>query len=148
MLHRIAGVPGCLWVAAPDLVENAPGTLELFETWRPRIAAHGLPVALVAQDGLEDMDVPWDRLDAVFIGGSTEWKLGEHVRRLAVEAKARGKLLHMGRVNSRRRLLLAAGWGCDTVDGSCFSRWPDTKIRPALRWLEEAEAIMAEGTRA
>lgn len=147
MLDRIAGVPGCLWVAARDVVADAAATLELFDAWQPRIAARGLPIALVAQDGLEDLDVPWDRLDALFLGGSTGWKLSDQARRLCVEAKARGKLLHMGRVNSRRRLLLAAGWGCDTVDGSCFSRWPDTKIPRALRWISEAEAMTPEGER-
>jgi hypothetical protein len=143
MLDRIARVPGCMWVAAPDVVADAAATVELFDIWQPRIAARGLPVALVLQDGQERLDVPWDRLDALFIGGSTEWKLGEHARRLAREAKARGKLLHCGRVNSRRRIGHAAVIGCDSIDGSCFSRWPDTKIPRALRWLEEAEAMAA-----
>ncbi len=148
MLDRIVGVPGCMWVAAPDVVADAAATLDLFDAWQPRIAARGLPVALVAQDGLEDLDVPWDRLDALFLGGSTKWKLGEYARRLAHEAKARGKLLHCGRVNSRRRIRYAAVIGCDSVDGSCFSRWPDTKIPRALRWIAEAEAMAAgEATR-
>lgn len=141
MLDRIAGVPGCLWVAAPDVVEDAGATLRLFDIWQPRVSARGLPVALVAQDGLEDLAVPWDRLDAVFLGGSTEWKIGEHARRIAGEARARGKLVHCGRVNSRRRIRHAAAIGCDSVDGSCFSRWPDTKIPRALQWIAEAEAL-------
>jgi hypothetical protein len=143
MLDRVAGVPGCLWVAAPDVVADAARTLDLFDAWQPRIAGRGLPVALVGQDGLEVLEVPWDRMDALFLGGSTEWKLGEHARRLAGEARAREKLVHCGRVNSRRRIRHAAAIGCDSVDGSCFSRWPDTKITPALRWLEEAEAMVA-----
>jgi hypothetical protein len=145
MLDRIAGVPGCLWVAAPDVVANAAATLALFDLWQPRMAACGLPVALVLQDGQERFPVPWDRLDAVFVGGGTAWKLGDAARGLCVEAKARGKLIHVGRVNSKRRLAHLARWGCvDSVDGSSFSRWPDTRIPAALRWISEAEARTGE----
>ncbi len=144
MLDRIAGVPGCLWVAAPDVVGDAAATLELFDIWQPIIAARGLPTGLVAQNGLENMEVPWDRIDALFIGGSTQWKLGEQARRLCVQAKARGKWVHVGRTNSRRRIRLLAGWGCvDSVDGSGFSRWPDTRIPRGLRWIAEAETMAA-----
>lgn len=139
MLDRIETVPGLLWVAAPDVVEDMEATLRLFDAWQPRLAARGLPVALVAQDGLEDVDVPWVHLDALFIGGSTEWKLSDQARQLCKEAKDRGKLVHVGRVNSKRRLTHLARWGCvDSVDGSGFSRWPDTKIPRGLRWIAEA----------
>ncbi|MET7951049.1 hypothetical protein [Micromonospora sp. NPDC005324] len=33
------------------------------------------PAALVAQDGLKAPAVPWHAIDALFIGGSTAWKL-------------------------------------------------------------------------
>jgi hypothetical protein len=35
----------------------------------------GFPVAFVARDDLEHLTVPWDDFDALFIGGSTSWKL-------------------------------------------------------------------------
>lgn len=139
MLDRIAGKPGCLWVAAPDVVGQATATLDQFERWEPVIREYGLPVSLVLQDGQEQLPVPWDRLDAVFIGGSTEWKLGPHARRLVAEAKARGKLAHCGRVNSRKRIRNAAEIGCDSIDGSGFSQWPDLKIAKGLGWIKEAE---------
>lgn len=44
--------------------------------------------------------------DVLFLGGSTAWKLGSAARRLTTEAKARGKQVHMGRVNSLKRLML------------------------------------------
>jgi hypothetical protein len=57
-----------------------------------------------------------------------------------VEAKARGKLVHVGRVNSRKRIRRLAGWGCvDSIDGSGWSRWPDKKIPKGLAWIKEAE---------
>ncbi len=93
----------------------------------------------MAQDGLESLKVPWARFDALFLGGSTEWKLGEHAEALCREAKARGKWLHLGRCNTRQRIRLAASWGCDSVDGSGFSRWPDARIPKGLRWIEECK---------
>jgi hypothetical protein len=138
MLAKLRGKP-VIWVTAPDVVADAAATLALFEKWEPIIRSYGLPVALVAQDGLEDLQVPWGRFDALFLGGSTAWKLGPDAERLAREAKRRGKLLHGGRVNSRRRLRHMATIGCDSCDGSGFSRFPDRDIPSALRWLEEID---------
>lgn len=139
MLGRIAGAPGLMWVAAPDVVEDPEATLRLFDEWHPRIAACRLPVALVAQGGIERLPIPWDRMDAIFIGSPTEWKLSDQARQLCKEAKDRGLLTHVGRVNSKRRLAHLARWGCvDSVDGSGFSRWPDAKIPSGLRWIAEA----------
>lgn len=137
MLDRIEGRTGCLFVAAPDVVADAEATLNLFGGWRQEIAGRGLPVAFVAQDGLEALRVPWGRFDALFLGGSTEWKLGKHAEALCRKAKARGKWVHMGRVNTRHRIRLAATWGCDSVDGTGFSRWPEARIPKGLRWIEE-----------
>jgi hypothetical protein len=59
-------------------------------TSTPGCAVHQ-PIALVAQDGLEPLPVPWEQLEALFIGGSSRWKLGPHAARLVREAKERGK---------------------------------------------------------
>ncbi len=145
MLGRIAGVPGLMWVAAPDTVCDQAATLQQFDRWQPVIAAHGLPAALVAQGGADRLPVPWDRMAALFIGSPTEWKLSDEARRLCVEAKDRGLWVHVGRVNSRKRIRLLAGWGCvDSIDGSGFSRWPDKKVHKGLAWIQEAEAMAGE----
>lgn len=89
MLDRIAGLSP-LWVAAPDVVSDALATARLYAEWEPRIRSHDLPVAYVAQDGQENFEPPWERMDACFIGGSTAWKVGESAFRIAREAKARG----------------------------------------------------------
>jgi hypothetical protein len=103
----------------------------------PRIRAAGYPAALVAQDGLEHLPVPWRLLDAVFIGGSTAWKLGPAVAGLAAEARRRGLSVHMGRVNSRTRLWYAASIGCHSVDGTCLAYGPDRNLPKLLGWLRE-----------
>lgn len=125
MLAKIAGVPGCLFVTAPDVVGDADATLALWSDWEPILRAHGLPAAFVLQDGITPAAVPWDTCAAVFIGGTTAFKLGPEARACVVEAKRRGVWVHMGRVNSERRLRYALAIGCDSVDGSGFARFPD-----------------------
>ena len=65
----------CLFAAAPDVVGDAAATLQRSERMLDWIRYAGFPVAFVARDGLEHLTVPWDDFDALFIGGSTSWKL-------------------------------------------------------------------------
>ncbi len=124
----------CLFATAPDVVGDAVATLARSTPFLPLIRALGYRAALVAQDGLEHLTVPWDDFDALFIGGTTEWKLGAHARRLVAEAKARGKHVHMGRVNSSRRWAYAEYIGCDTVDGTFLAFGPDQNLRRMAAW--------------
>lgn len=137
----------CLFVVAPDklvvlpdgvVVGDARGTLNQFPAWAADIRDAGFPVALVAQNGLESMlhDVPWGLVDVLFIGGSTEWKLSDAARCCAVEARARGKMVHMGRVNSFRRMARAAEMMCDTADGTFLMFGPKTNLPRLLTWLD------------
>jgi hypothetical protein len=135
MLRAIAGAPGCLFVSAPDVVGDWVTTRRLWDVWAPELV--GFPRAYVLQDGQPMAEVPWRELDAVFIGGTTEWKLGLEAERLVHRAKWQGTHVHMGRVNTRRRWDYARQLGCDSVDGSKFSRWRHTYLPTALRWHEE-----------
>lgn len=121
----------CLFATAPDVVGNAAATLAMSAPMLARIRAAGYPVALVAQDGLEALPVPWDEFDVLFIGGTTEWKLSEAAAGLAREAKRRGKWVHMGRVNSLRRMRYAEAIGCDSADGTVLKHDPQ---RPVHEW--------------
>lgn len=133
LLHKIEGMD-CLFVACPDVFDpvarkgDAAKTLAQFVRWEPFIHSFDLPVALVLQDGQEDHLVPWSKLEALFVGGSTAWKVGEHAERLVKEAKRRGKYVHMGRVNDIFRMSDAKEWGVDSFDGSKYGRWSDTWI--------------------
>ena len=135
MLDKLAGLPNGLFVTVPDVVGDAEATLDLFWQWFPALAARDLPIGFVAQDGLESLTVPWWAFDALFIGGTTEWKLSAHARALTDEAHRRGKWVHMGRVNSIRRMKVARAWGCDSVDGSSHSMFLDTYVPRTLRLL-------------
>lgn len=138
LLERVRGIPGCLWVAAPDVVCNHAATLALFEEWEPRLRAMGFPVAFVAQNGFRADEVPWDRIACLFIGGDDDFKLGYDGERATQEAKRRGKLVHMGRVNSVKRLSIAHNFGCDSADGLTFTMYP-IELRKALKALPEVD---------
>jgi hypothetical protein len=137
MLGRIAGVPGCLWVAVPDVVGDARATLGLFDGWRAEVAAAGHPLALVGQDGAEALALPWGAVGCLFMGGSTRWKLSAAAADLCGEAKRRGLLVHVGRVNSLRRLQAARDMGADSVDGSSASRWGEAHVPRFCRRLAQ-----------
>lgn len=130
----------CRWCAAPDVVGDSQATGVLFRQWEPKIRRYGYPVALVAQDGIKVRDVPWDSIDALFIGGGTDWKEGPDAARVGRAALERGKRLHMGRVNTIRRMRIARCIGCDSIDGGCFSEYPDEKIPWALDVLAHLNA--------
>jgi hypothetical protein len=124
----------CLFATAPDVVGDAAATLKRSTPFLPKIRALGYPAALVAQDGLEHLEVPWDDFDVLFIGGSTEWKLGLAARALVREAKARGKWVHCGRVNSERRYRIMYEMGCDSVDGTYLTFGPKILLPQLLSW--------------
>ena len=124
----MTGVQTCA-LPISDVVGDAAATLRQFGRWAGVIGWAGLPVAFVAQDGCEPVcGVPWGDIRCLFIGGSTAWKLGDAAAALVVEAKRRGKLVHVGRVNSLRRITHFDALGADSVDGGQFSMFPDTYI--------------------
>lgn len=126
----------CAFAPAPDVVGDAVKTIERSLPVLPLIRALGFKAAFVAQDGLESLTVPWDEFDVLFIGGSTEWKLSPQARCLALQAKTRGKKVHMGRVNSFKRLSIAQDFGCDTADGTFLAFGPAKNLPQLVSWLD------------
>lgn len=153
----------CVFAVAPDVVGDAAATLERSAPWFGPIRGLGYPVALVAQNGLRSEDVPWDEIDALFLGGSLEcrpcayvfrearrprrdeacptcqrrlreYKLNQEARDLTREAKRRGKWVHMGRVNSRKRWDYAEEIGCDSADGTYLTFGPDLNLARLRAW--------------
>lgn len=143
----------CLFATAPDVVGDAAATLERSARWLPVIREMGFPAALVAQDGLEDLEVPWDSFDVLFIGGSDSWKvegrgkgLGPEVVRLIAEAKRRGKWVHVGRVNSAVRFRSCVDAGADSADGTFLAFGPSKNLPRLLSWLDNQAATPAAPT--
>jgi hypothetical protein len=125
MLNAYRGIPGCIFVTAPDVVGNAAETLKLFHKWKGVYYGYGYPIALVAQNGLTVDTTPFDEIVALFIGGTDIWRKSENVRRLVAAAKQRGKLLHWGRVSSVKRIQYLKTLNVDSFDGTHYTRWPN-----------------------
>ncbi len=132
------GNDACVFATAPDVVCDAPATLKLAEQWLPRLRALGVPAGLVAQDGLKYKDVPWDEIDALFIGGSTEWKLGDEAADLIASAQRQCKWTHIGRVNSVRRAVHFKVFP-DSVDGTAWAKHPAQYARKWRNWIEAGQ---------
>ncbi len=128
----------CLWVTAPDVVGSARRTLEVFEHWGNWLIDKGWPVALVAQDGIEDLPISWDHIDAIFIGGTDRFKDSDNAKQVAKAARLLGKQVHVGRVNAGR----IANWRghADTGDGSGYSRFTNEMFSRLVNADERREA--------
>jgi hypothetical protein len=128
----------CIFVAAPDVVGSARRTLECFDHWFPKL--NGWPVALVMQDGQEDLSIPWKHIRAAFIGGSTAWKCGPAAAAIVKAAKVMGKWAHIGRVNTPDRFAYFESMGADSIDGSGISRF--SHMRRIL--IDDRPTLLAE----
>jgi hypothetical protein len=117
----------CLFVVAPDVVGNAVKTKAMWYEWLPALRSMKLPLAFVAQNGQGALDFPEDA-SWLFVGGDDNFKLGDEGRKCVSRAKEKGMKIHMGRVNSLKRLRYAKSIGCDTVDGTfiCFGKDKNT----------------------
>jgi len=115
----------CLFVTLPDVVGNARRTLELFGEfyWVVR----GWRRALVVQDGMEDMTIPWAKLDAIFVGGTDRFKQSQASADIIRSAKWLGKWVHVGRVNGWMRHDWCEANGVDSIDGSGIARYSEQR---------------------
>lgn len=140
----------CLFVVIPDVSRRPDGSLggDPVATWvkfqelAPVVREMGFPVALAAQDGIEDMPNLREQLEAcdcLFIAGSTEWKLSLAAELVAKQARNLGRWVHMGRANSGKRLERARSMGCNSVDGT-YLRFPDTNMPKLIGWLDWLDA--------
>lgn len=162
----------CLFTVAPDDFDPAhKDTMGVRSLHRSRpflaqIRALGVPVALVAQNGLtvEDLDSVWNEFDVLFLGGcrrclhcgwwpsyddlrgstcpdcgrhTVEWKLEPDAARLAFAARERGLEVHMGRVNSARRWRYAEAIGCSSADGTFLAFGPDKNLPRLNSWPDD-----------
>ena len=109
-----------LFVCAPDIVGDARRTIELMHYFKS--VMHGLPIALVLQDGIGNHSIPWEEIDAVFVGGSDAFKIAPEALNACQTARMMGKWVHVGRVNTASRVRNWLGLA-DSIDGSGISRY-------------------------
>lgn len=129
----------CLFVTAPDVVSSARRTLEVFGHYAPKLA--GWKIALALQDGQEHLPIPWESIAAIFVGGSTSWKLSDHAMHCVKAAKALGKWVHVGRVNDPARFEYFEEMGADSIDGTGISRY--SHMREAIAKRDNQEQLWA-----
>ena len=137
----------CLFVTCPDIVGAGQRSLELFKRRRLWIP-EGWRVALVVQDGMEDLEIPWDELDAIFVGGCDPWKDSKAAADIVKTATILGKWKHVGRVNTTKRFVHFADLGADSCDGSGVAIYDHMleKIEKALAGNPEPTLFDMSGT--
>ena len=120
------------FICLPDIVGNAQRTMELFEEFELR--TNGLPRALVLQDGINNVSIPWRKISAVFVGGSDAFKISPEAIQTCRTAKMLGKWVHIGRVNTVERL---SNWIeiADSIDGSGISKY-DHMLREVVSFVK------------
>ncbi len=106
------------FVVVPDVLFDAEQTKKRFNYYKQKIKQLGFKfrLAMAVQDGMTPNDIPSKDVVA-FIGGSTKFKHEQTSK--FVDA---GFDVHVGRVNTIKRLLWASQLGCASVDGSGWFR--------------------------
>ena len=126
-LAKYVDTPNCLFAVVPDVVCDSAATDQRWRRYAPIVRDHGYRTAYVTQNGCQH--VP-PNADVVFTGGDNHWKMSDQAHHLTI-----GRTSHMGRVNSLRRLQLAAALDYDTADGTMLAFGPDTNLPKLLRYL-------------
>lgn len=114
---------GADFIVAPDIVEGGGRSLRLSESWLERLALIA-PVLIAVQDGIAAADVEplIGARVGLFVGGSTEWK-ERTAPTWGALGRTRGAHVHVGRVNTARRIHLCAHAGAHSFDGSSVTRF-------------------------
>ena len=116
---------GADWIVIPDIVAAGKESLQFSLSWLPKLEL--FRVLLAVQDGMDLEDIRPHLSDRVgiFVGGSTEWKL-DTMCKWGELAKQVGCYLHIGRVNTCRRIRLCKKAGADSFDGTSATKFIST----------------------
>lgn len=128
---KLSGKPP-LWVLVPDVVSDRDATLAQWREHSPVAARYGWPLAFAVQDGMTPKDVP-PNAEVVFVGGSTFWKW----QTLPTWCKA-FRRVHVGRVNTYRRLWQCHDAGAESADGTGFMRGDQRQYRGLCAYFAES----------
>lgn len=118
---------GADWTVVPDIVGGGLESLKLSLRWLPSVL-DATQVALIAvQDGMSFGDVGHllGKRVGLFVGGSTPWKLST-IDGWAKLGRDAGCWVHVGRVNTVKRILSCSIAGVHSFDGTSASRYCKT----------------------
>lgn len=112
------------WVALPDIVMGGGNSLALSLHWLPVVIKHTSRVLLPVQNGMEPRHVEAvvGPRCGIFIGGDTDWKLST-LQQWCNMGHAAKAWVHVGRVNSERRIRMCLAAGADSFDGTSGTRF-------------------------
>jgi hypothetical protein len=131
------------FVVIPDVVAGGMGSLEFSLGWIPKLK-HLKKLLLPVQDGMDVFSVAAVlheyRNVGIFLGGSTEWKL-KTMYTWGVVAATVNRHYHVGRVNSMRRIRMAAEAGADSFDGTSATMYACTL--PMLEAARQQPSLFA-----
>jgi hypothetical protein len=112
------------WIVLPDVVAGGLSSLALSLSWLAELAGR---VLLPVQDGMSPADIRphvGGRV-GIFVGGTTSWKLAT-LNRWGQLARETGAWLHVGRVNTARRIGQCGDVGAHSFDGTSVTRFANT----------------------
>lgn len=129
------------FVVVPDIVAGGLSSLDFSLSWIDRLGGCKR-LLLAVQDGMTADSVrPFlsDRI-GIFVGGSTEWKLATAIAWGKLAHKV-GCYMHVGRVNTARRIRLCAAAGADSFDGTSASMF--SKSLPRLDFARKTSDLFS-----
>lgn len=118
---------GSQWVVLPDIVAGGMASLDLSLKWLDRLQGFPERLLIAVQDGMEPDDVReyLSPMVGLFIGGSTPFKL-RTMDAWGQLSRRRNCYMHVGRVNSLKRINACAQAGADSFDGTSVIAFPDS----------------------
>lgn len=127
-LESRAKFSNCLFATVPDVLCDHQNTLKEWNKWNKIVKRFGYKTAFVLQNGATEDTIPWHELDALFIGGDTEYKMSDQSFYFAGVARSMGKHVHVGRINTPSRY---NAWKdhADSCDGTFIVRNPTENIK-------------------
>lgn len=132
----------CLWIAVPDYPMCAYSTIGLFRHWKHVIKRKR---AFVLQNDIHRYKklIPWNEIVCVFVGGDDNFKESKEAVEIAIEARKRRKWVHVGRVNTVRRLDFWEPYA-HSIDGSGIARF-DHMRNPVIKYLQKTKNTTQRG---
>ena len=123
--------PGADWTVLPDIVMGGPASLAKSLGWMQRVLDQTPRALLAVQDGMvpEDVRAFLGARVGIFVGGSTAWKEST-IGVWSALGREVGCWVHVGRVNTARRIAICTAEGATSFDGTSASRF--AKTIPAL----------------
>lgn len=116
-----------VWLAVPDVPFRGLESWALTLEWLPKLRGHPSVLLIVVQNGMTPaMVAPFvgPRV-GIFVGGDDAWK-EESLPGWGQLAREAGCYLHVGRVNSARRIFLCAAETADSFDGTSVTNYAST----------------------